>query len=194
MDINSLLFHERYTHKMETSNQENTTKDKNNRNKSLLYTLIVLLALAIISWIIFQEKSERLPKLSAEQEEKAFATAQTFATCASNMEASAWIAEQINKTEMAQNLNNSRNGWQLAGAYLLYSLDVIDDFKKASAYTKGISDAQTQRYKGMIEMNPEDGMNTLNKEFSEKCAPLVEFQESLVMELRETAAKIKENK
>ncbi len=117
-----------------------------------------------------------------------FDTAAEFSKCAAHFEAMSWFSEKIGKSEAAAQFKNSYRGWMMGGAWLMFSTGITPDFQKALNYSEALSETEAQRLKSYLESNMPEAQEEINKIYEVSCKPYIEYQESLVAEMRKTLA------
>lgn len=131
--------------------------------------------------------------LSATDKKIVMDTANKFAQCSGFFLAMGWLSRNAGREEGAIDFENRARGWSLAGAYMMYSVDAIKDWQKAIAYEESVSQSAAQSFKALIEgEKPENFAKVTEKFLKETCIPMVEYQESLVSQIREKMATVKE--
>lgn len=148
----------------------------------------LLTLLAVASLFCSTAQAEDNFKLSKEDIEMVFQASEVFGECAGMMKTMAWILEQAKQAEGQKNFEGQYNGWFLSGAYILYSTGVVSDWEKAINFSESIALSTAQSYKAGFEMEPEGFLTATANEINEKCSPYVEYQASLVSEMRRAMA------
>ncbi|QIG50580.1 hypothetical protein G5V57_24330 [Nordella sp. HKS 07] len=120
--------------------------------------------------------------LTAEQN-KHYKIGARMIECSAYFRLTSEAALAVGQQDTATALENLKNGWELAGMFVL--ADGLEDPTRTRKVTASIQDAMLARLKGQVQLEGDKWGDLAVKQFDADCRPYLEYQESIIQFMRQ---------